>query len=86
MAERGAEGVRSRRGGSWEDAGGLGSASSSDDVGMLGEGSLKRAAGGGDASASGVDSDGTGASGGGSGCGGTGSSTKPILHVDFFLS
>ena len=64
--------MRSWRGGSWEDAGGLGLASSSDD-GMLGEGTLKRSSGGGDTSR--ADSDGTGASCGGSGCGGTGSST-----------
>ena len=75
--------MRSWRGGSWEDAGGLGLASSSDD-GKLGEGTLKRSSGGGDTSR--VDSDGTGASCGGSGCGGTGSSTKPILDVDFFFS
>ena len=76
--------MRSWRGGSWEDAGGLGLASSSDDGSKLGEGTLKPSSGGSDTSR--ADSDGTGASCGGSGCGGTGSSTKPILDVDFFFS
>ena len=62
-----------------------GGSSSSDDVGILGKGTIKpavRAVGGGDAAdATRVDPDGTG-----SGIGCTRASTKPILDVDFFFS
>ena len=80
LAEREAvERAEVRQGAAGGPGGPAGGPSSSDDGGKWGEGTAKRAEGGGDASR--IDSDGTG-----SGCGGTGALTKPILDVDFFFS